>query len=132
MQVEEFGLQNDDKLHELKKKISPLFENKKKYSGLLDGMNKGNLLNKISLYKGDKSYTINKQKIFLCLKDENDNYYEDMMLIYVLLHELSHVLCDEVGHTQKFHDIFDEVLEEAHSQGIYDKGYDVINDYCQY
>ena len=131
MQIEEYKLGNDDKLHELKHKIKPLFE-KKHNKDLLKGLNKNNLLDKISLYKGDKSYTINKQKIFMCLKDENDEYYHDMMLLYVLLHELSHVICDEVGHTQKFHEIFDEVLEEAHNLGIYDKSYDIIQDYCQY
>ena len=131
MQMEEYKLQDDPKLIELKKKITPLF-NKENYSGLLTSMNNSNLLDKISLYKGDKSYTINKQKIFLCLKDENGSYYDDMMLMYVLLHELSHVICDEVGHTQKFHDIFDEVLKEAHNQGIYDNSYEIIQDYCQY
>ena len=95
-------------------------------------MNNGNLLDKISLYKGDKSYTINKQKIFLCLRDENGSYYDDMMLLYVLLHELSHVLCDEVGHTEKFHEIFDQILAEANKQGIYDNSYSIIQDYCQY
>lgn len=131
MQIEEFKLGNDPKLFQLKNKIKPLFQ-KKHHKELLQGLNKGNLLDKISLYKGDKSYTINKQKIFMCLKDENDEYYNDMMLLYVLLHELSHVICDEVGHTQKFHDIFDEVLDEAHKLGIYDKSYNVIQDYCQY
>jgi len=131
MQIEEYKLQDDPKLFELKKKISPLL-NRENYSGLLTPMNNSNLLDKISLYKGDKSYTINKQKIFLCLKDENGSYYDDMMLMYVLLHELSHVICDEVGHTQKFHEIFDQVLEEAHIIGIYDKSYSIIQDYCQY
>ena len=131
MQIEEYKLQDDPKLFELKQKISPLF-NKKDYNGLLEGMNNGNLLDKISLYKGDKSYTINKQKIFLCLRDENGSYYDDMMLLYVLLHELSHVLCDEVGHTEKFHEIFDQILAEANKQGIYDNSYSIIQDYCQY
>ena len=131
MQIEEYKLQDDPKLVELKKRIAPLFM-KKDYKGLLCDMNSGDILNKISLYKGDKSYTINKQKIFLCLKDENGSYYDDMMRMYVLLHELSHVLCDEVGHTQKFHDIFDEMLEESHKQGVYDNSYAIIQDYCQY
>ena len=54
------------------------------------------------------------------------------MLLYVLLHELSHVLCDEVGHTEKFHEIFDQILAEANKQGIYDNSYSIIQDYCQY
>ena len=27
----------------------------------------------------------------LCLKDENGNYYDDNMIIYVALHELAHI-----------------------------------------
>ena len=47
-----------------------------------------------SLLDGEKI----KQKVYLCLKDENNEYYNDNMLIYVALHELAHVLCDEIGH----------------------------------
>jgi hypothetical protein len=105
---------------------------KKKFKGLISQLNDVDLFEKISLYKGEKSYTINKQKVFLCLKDEKGEYYDDMMLIYVLLHEISHVLCDEVGHTQKFNDIFDEILEEATKHGIFDPSYPILQNYCQY
>ena len=54
------------------------------------------------------------------------------MLLYVLLHEISHVICDEVGHTEKFSEIFDAVLEEATKMKIYDPNIPIINDYCQY
>ena len=45
----------------------------------------------------------------MCLKDKNGKYYDDNMLNYVALHELAHVLCDEIGHTDKFYAIFDEL-----------------------
>lgn len=130
-QIEEFHLQDDPKLRELKEKIKPIF-NKKNYTGILECNNKRNILNEITLYKGDKSYTINKHKIFLCLKDENNNYYNDMMLLHVLLHECSHVLCTSVGHTDEFNTIFDAVLEEASKMGIYDKDFEIIQNYCTY
>ena len=131
MQMEEYKLQDDPKLIELKKKITPHF-NKENYSGLLTSMNNSNLLDKISLYKGDKSYTINKQKIFLCLKDEHDEYYDDMMLLHVLLHEICHSLCDEIGHTEKFNEMLDELLKKADEMQIYDLEYPVLQNYCQY
>lgn len=86
----------------------------------------------VSLIEGDKSYTINKQKIYLCLKDAKGNYYNMNMLIYVTLHELAHVRCDEVGHTQKFHDIFQDMLNVAAQHGIYNPSIPVIQDYCEY
>ena len=68
---------------------------------------------KLKFLHDKKSYTINKQKIHLCIKDDQGNYYNDNMVGYVSLHELAHVLCDEVGHTPKFWAIFDIVLDEA-------------------
>jgi hypothetical protein len=131
-QFEEFQLQNDPKIKELKTIIEPLFIDKKKYNGLLSNLNDENIMEKVSLYKGKKSYTINKEKIFLCLKDENDEYYDTNFLVYVLLHELSHVICDEIGHTQKFEDTFKELLDEAVKKGVYDPSKPIITDYCEY
>ena len=131
-QFEEFQLQNDPKLKELKQIIEPLFIDKKKYEGYLSNLNNENIMEKVSLYKGNKSYTINKEKIFLCLKDENDEYYDTNFLVYVLLHELSHVICDEIGHTQKFEDTFKELLNEAVKKGVYDQSKPIISNYCEY
>ena len=64
--------------------------------------------------------------------DEDGDYYHENMLIYVILHELSHVICDEIGHTDKFHRIFDAVLEIATADGLYDPSIPVIRDYCQH
>ena len=114
-QINEHFNDRDPKLNELKNKLEILFNSKKsgEWSGNLEGLNDRKILNEIKLYVGSKSYTINKKKVYLCLTDENDEYYNINMLTYVLLHELSHVICDEIGHTQKFHDIFKEVLKEA-------------------
>ena len=84
------------------------------------------------LLKGKKSYTINKKRIHLCLKDEKDNYYEKNMLVYVLLHELAHVVCKEVGHTDLFYSEFKKILDKASNAGIFDKHKPLIKDYCEY
>jgi hypothetical protein len=89
-------------------------------------------INKVILLKGKKSYTINKKKIHLCLFDENGKYYDKNMLIYVTLHELAHVRCDEVGHTDKFHRIFKEILDEATQKNVYDPKKPIIKNYCNY
>ena len=79
----------------------------------LDNHIKENVMDLISLIKGTSSYTENKWKILLCLKDKkNDEYYSNNMLVYVLAHEIAHVLCKSVGHTPEFHNIFNALLKE--------------------
>ena len=84
----------------------------------------------LKFYEGKKSYTINKKKVYLCLKDENGEYYNFNMLIYVSIHELSHVICDEIGHTAKFHRIFRDLLELAEQKNIYDSSIPIVKNYC--
>jgi len=75
--------------------------------------------NKISVAQSDSSYTINKRSMHLCVKDRKGKYFSKNMLMYVALHELAHVLCDEIGHTPKFHKIFDDILDKAVEIGLY-------------
>jgi hypothetical protein len=114
IQVREYYQQKDPMLKVIKETIIPLHE--KVYQ--------------VDFYEGNKSYTINKKKIYLCLKDENNEYYDFNMLIYVAIHELSHVLCDEIGHTPKFNQIFQDNLFKAEQLGIYDSNKPVISNYC--
>jgi hypothetical protein len=131
MQIQEHYLQDDPILKEIKTILQPLFE-KGDYTGMLEGMNNKNFLNEIGFYKGDKSYTINKEKIFICLKDENGEYYDMNSLIFVVGHEISHVLCKSIGHTEEFHKIFELFLEEATQLGIYNPSIPMIKNYCEY
>lgn len=87
----------------------------------------------LKLYKGEKSYTLNKEKIFICLKDENGNYYPTNMLVYVVLHELAHVINkNDIGHTENFMKIFDELLEKAQFMGLYNPSIPPIQNYCNH
>ena len=87
-------------------------------------------VDKLKFLEGKKSYTINKKKVYLCLKDENGEYYDYNMLMYVALHELSHVICDEIGHTPKFHRIFEDIIRRAEEIKIYDSSIPLIKNYC--
>lgn len=113
-QVTEYYQQTDPVLLKIREHLRPLHPK-------VDGL---------KFYEGTKSYTINKKKVYLCLKDENKNYYNFNMLIYVAIHELAHVLCDEIGHTPKFHIIFKQLLEKAEALGIYDSSIPIIKNYC--
>jgi hypothetical protein len=129
-QVKESHLKDDPMLHELTTLIKPLFT-KKDYTGTLSMINERDVLNEIGLYKGGKSYTINKSKVFLCLTDvDTGEYYDKQVLLYVLLHEISHVLCTNVGHSELFHEIFEALLKEAVEMKIYDPSVPIPADYC--
>lgn len=114
-QVKEYHLQDDPMLHTLKQilqPVHPIFKN-------------------LKLYKGDKSYTINKDKTFLCLYDENGEYYPLNHLIYVLLHEISHSInTKDIGHTEEFHRIFDDLLAKATEIGVYNPSIPLVRNYC--
>lgn len=124
---------DDPKLLQLQEKLKPMFADNIIYDGVLANINKKEILHDLTLCKGDKSYTINKEDIYICLTDEKGQYYNDNMLIYVLLHELSHYSCKtEIGHTPLFHKIFQEYLKKATELKIYDPNIPIIRDYCLY
>ena len=124
---------DDPKLLELHDKLKPMFADDIIYDGVLTNINKKEILYDLSLCKGEKSYTINKEDIYICLLDENGKYYNDNMLIYVLLHELSHYSCkSEIGHTPLFHQIFQAYLKKATEMKIYDPNIPLIKNYCLY
>ena len=84
----------------------------------------------VELYEGNQSYTLNKRKIYICLKDENGKYYHDNMLVYVICHEYAHILCNEIGHTKKFFAIFDQLLAKAVQMGYYNPNIPPLKNYC--
>jgi len=114
---EDFDLQADPKLFYIREQLKQL---------------EPDVVPRLRFYRGKKSYTINKQKVYLCLKDQHQNYYNDNMLMYVAIHELAHVLCPEIGHTQKFHDIFQQLLDRAEQIGIYRSDLPIDKDYCNF
>jgi hypothetical protein len=75
------------------------------------------------------SYTVNKgEQIIFCIRSKSiaslvsDNNIHDFNLVmYVLLHEISHVACPEFDHTPLFKKIFKFLCEEAIEMGIYTK-----------
>jgi hypothetical protein len=85
----------------------------------------------LQVYEGNKSYTINKEKIYLCIKDRYGRYYNKNVLMYVLLHEIAHTLCTDVGHTPQFNEIFDILLQRARDANIYTPT-EIPSDYCKF
>ena len=78
--------------------------------------------------KGDTSYTIDKGAILaLCLREKNpaqsrDPQVHDIhdleMLMFVTLHELTHIAIEDIDHPLRFWRAFKFILEEAIQYGI--------------
>lgn len=88
---------------------------------------------KVPLFEANKSYSINKEKIYMCLKDEKGNYYDDNTLMLVLLHEIAHTENKvDVGHTENFHRIYENLKQRASALGLVDLSKPVPIGYCEY
>ena len=87
----------------------------------------------ISIKASTQSFTEEKQRTYLCLKDKDGKYYGDNMLMYVALHELAHVISkqNDPGHTTtEFYENFHDLLDKAESLKIYDPKIPVNLNYC--
>ena len=68
------------------------------------------------------SYSVNKgEKIFMCLRqrDEKENLVDDNILIFVALHEMSHIGTSSIGHTKEFWNHFAWLLQKAEAIDVY-------------
>jgi hypothetical protein len=80
------------------------------------------------------SYSVNKgEEIVFCLRSKKDNKLHDINeLMYVAIHEISHVGCPEIGHTPLFLKINKILLRQAIDCKVYTyKNYNLHpEDYC--
>jgi predicted metal-dependent hydrolase len=72
------------------------------------------------------SYSVNKgEELSICLKSKNtDKLHNINLLMYVIIHEMAHFACPEIGHGDLFQKIFKKFLEIAVKLKIYE-----YNDY---
>jgi predicted metal-dependent hydrolase len=105
-------LENEPVVTRLKNKLLPVFPE----------------LGFVKMLKGDASYTINKQKIYLCT-EANGEVYDDNMLTYVILHELAHT--PEIGHGKQFQSIFRTLLGRAERHKLFDPLRPRVENYCK-
>lgn len=105
-----------------------------KYINLLDTRFDNIIIKEKTEKNNFTSYSINKgEEIIFCLRSKNNDVLHDLNLImYVAIHEISHVACPEIGHTPLFKKIFKFFLEEAIKIKIYkyDDYYNNIKEYC--
>jgi hypothetical protein len=72
----------------------------------------------------DTSYSENKgQKIVVCLRDKTKApqypLIDENTIMFVMLHEMAHLMTETIGHTQEFWSNFRRILGDAVQVGIY-------------
>lgn len=72
----------------------------------------------------DTSYSENKgQKIVVCLRDKTKPpqfpLIDENTVMFVMLHEMAHLMTETIGHTQEFWNNFKRILGDAVQIGIY-------------
>jgi len=80
------------------------------------------------------SYSVNKgEKIYFCLRQRStrEELVQENVMMFVSLHELSHIMCESVGHTAEFWHTFAFVLREANNAGVYTQ-HDFAEDPAEY
>jgi len=67
------------------------------------------------------AFSVNKgEQLSICLrKVTDDTFIKDNLIYFVSIHEMAHVMTDEVGHTEKFWDNMKYLLEQSHVLGFY-------------
>ena len=73
-------------------------------------------------YGSQTSFSINKgEKIVLCLrsKDGSNKLVDKNLLLFVALHEMSHIMTTSIGHEDEFCNNFKFVLKECQNNGLY-------------
>ncbi len=99
----------------------------KEYKTYIQRLNKKIGYTKINEGGNDGSYTsysVNKgDQLVFCLRSKKykDILHDINLVMYVVLHEMSHIACPEYGHTQLFYKIFKFITNVAIDMGKYKK-----------
>jgi predicted metal-dependent hydrolase len=67
------------------------------------------------------SYSVNKgEELSICLRSKkNGNFHDINLLMYVVIHEMAHFACPEIGHGALFKKIFKKLIEVAIENNLY-------------
>ena len=79
------------------------------------------IIQESGLYDKNNTYSINKgEKIVICLRNKITlEIYDSNLLVYVIIHEISHIGCPEVGHSALFYQINKYLLIKAIKFNLY-------------
>ena len=100
--------------------IGSLDEHEKE--GILDLQTNYNPNTVSETLRGSKytSYSVNKgEKLSLCIRKEDDTFIDHNTILFVVIHELAHIMTEEIGHTPLFWENMRYLLEKAEDEKIY-------------
>lgn len=112
-----------EKCKELVKYMGEKYPDKENVKRLVAGYNPQKVMETLpnSEYT---AYSENKgEKLAFCLneeKNENNNLIDEHTLMFVAIHELSHVMTKSIGHKSEFWENFKFLLENAKEAGIHE------------
>jgi len=98
------------------------YNNETAVKRLINNWDSGVTLKEIGNMESDAAYVINKKNMSFCLqKTKNEVVLEELNLItYVGIHELSHIMSEEIGHGKEFIRNFEFLLNYAKEIDYYD------------
>jgi hypothetical protein len=64
-----------------------------------------------------RTYTVNKQIVYVVLEKPSGEKYNKDTLLFVILHEISHILSPDEHHTEKFYQIERRLHQSARQLG---------------
>jgi|UniRef100_A0A6C0EDV8 predicted metal-dependent hydrolase len=115
-----------DNMYILKNYLKKNINNYKDYEQYIELLDKNFNKNRTYIYETDPtsnftSYSVNKgEELSICLKSKKNNQLHDInLLMYVIIHEMAHFACPEIGHGPLFQKIFKKLVETSISIGIY-------------
>ena len=66
------------------------------------------------------SYSVNKgEKISICIRSKDNTFGDINTTMFVVIHELAHIMTHEIGHTKLFWDNMKFLLEKAEEINLY-------------
>jgi hypothetical protein len=72
-----------------------------------------------SVVETNVAFTVNKgEEVRICLRNKNGVLHDDNTIMFVALHELSHMSTDAIDHPRKFWVVFKWILQNAMEAGI--------------
>ena len=123
----------NNKMNKLVIHVAKKYPNKENVKRLINGYNPKEIYETLPTSEYT-AYSENKgEKLAFCLDTEKNNgkLIDINTLMYVALHELSHVASKSIGHTDEFWDNFKFLITESKEIGIYNP-VDYKNNNAQY
>jgi hypothetical protein len=111
------------KCKQLVEYVGQKYGNQENVKRLVDGFNPKQIMETLPT-SSYTAYSENKgEKIAFCLnvkKENNEQLIDENTLMFVAIHELSHVATKSIGHKSEFWENFKFLLEKAKEAGIHD------------